>query len=166
MAGMLLTLLLAYLLAVKRTVEAYRNYTAASQKAELADNAPMLQAQLEKELMQMDAKLAGSNSSGKPTEQQLLEQVTNYCQDQHIVLREFPQATSALQGDMLVETNRFTVEGNFAALLNLVYILEQKNRLGKIVSVHYALGKDMKTKEMLLTATVFLQNVKKQEHEK
>ena len=58
------------------------------------------------------------------------------------------------------------IGGNFSTLINLVYLLEQKYNLGKIASVNYQLKKDFKTKEMQLTATIFLQNIKKKNHEK
>ena len=165
-AGMIGTFLLVYVFAIKKTITAYTDYSSAKVKVELAENAPAIAAQLQKQLMQIDAKIGSTDTTKQKAGEPLLELVTNYCQDHQAVLREFPQTTATAQGDMIVETNRFVIEGNFATLINLVYILEQKNKLGKIASVKYALQKDFKSKEMLLTATVFLQNVKKGNHEK
>lgn len=165
-AGMIVTFLLVYVFAIKKTIAAYSDYSQAKTKVELAENAPVIAAALQKQLMQIDARIGSSDTTHQKTGEPLLELVTNYCQDHQAVLREFPQTIATVQGDMIVETNRFMVEGSFSTLINLVYVLEQKNKLGKITSVKYALQKDFKTKEMLLTATVFLQNVKKKNHEK
>lgn len=159
-----LALYLVYAFAVKKTITTYSEYTKAEEQIGLAANAPVMAAQLENQLFQMDSKIGKQNINGQNTEQALLELITNYCQNNHAVLREFPETTIAKQGDMFIETNLFVVEGEFASLINLVYILEQKNRLGKIASVRYQLKKDFKTKEMTLTAAIYLQNVK--QHEK
>ncbi|MES2141097.1 MAG: hypothetical protein V4511_15430 [Bacteroidota bacterium] len=159
-----LALYLIYAFAVKKTIAAYSEYCYAEKQIELAANAPVMAVQLENQLLQMDSKIGKQNVNGQNTEQALLELITNYCQNNHAVLREFPETTIAKQGDLFIETNLFVVEGEFASLINLVYILEQKNKLGKIASVRYQLKKDFKTKDMTLTAAIYLQNVK--QHEK
>lgn len=159
-----LALYLIYAFAIKKTIATYSEYIKAEKQIELAANAPAMAAQLASQLLQMDSKIGKQNIDGQNTEQALLELITNYCQNNHAVLREFPETTIAKQGDLFIETNLFVVEGEFASLINLVYILEQKNKLGKIASVRYQLKKDFKTKEMTLTAAIYLQNVK--QHEK
>ena len=165
-AGAILMAYIAYALAIKKTITAYNQCNEATKQIELAQNAPMMADQLEKQLSQMDSKIGNQNTNGQNKEQALLELVTNYCQNNHAVLREFPETTLADQGNMTIETNLFVVEGSFPTLINLVYLFEQKNKLGKVASVHYQLKKDFKTKEMALTATIYLQNIKKKEHEK
>lgn len=159
------TLYLIYVFAIKKTITSYNEFNKAESQIELAANAPLMAAQLEKKLLQMDSKIGKQNINGQNTEQALLELITNYCQNNHAILREFPETTVAQQGNLFIETNLFVVEGDFASLITLVYLLEQKNKLGKIASVRYQLKKDFKTKEMALTAAIYLQNVK-QQHEK
>lgn len=161
-----LLLLVVYLFGISKTIKAYREYAEAKNKMELAVNAPAMAAQLEKELQIIDTKLGNQSTAGQNTSETLLSLITNYCQNNPTVLREFPQTTFANQGDMVIETNQFVVGGSFSTLLKLVYILEQKNKVGKVASVKYQLKKDFKTKEMLLTASVFIQNIKKKDHEK
>jgi len=163
--GMVLAVFIVYSFGIKKTVDAYTVYSDAKNKMELAANAPKMAFQLEKELIEMDKKIGSHNISEQNTSEALLGLITNYCQNNHAVLREFPKTTVAEEGDMLIETNQFMIGGNFSTLINLVYILEQKNKLGKVASVCYQLKKDFKTKEMQLTATVFLQNIKKANHE-
>lgn len=162
-AGVILMVLLVYSLGIKKTMNAYMEYSDAKKKMELAANAPEMAAQLEKKLSEMNAKMGDQNTKEQNTTEALLSLIANYCQNNHAVLREFPQTTMAEAENMSIETNRFTIGGDFSTLVNLAYILEQKNKLGKVASVNYQLKKDFKTKEMLLTATVFLQNIKKKQ---
>lgn len=154
---------LVYIFAIKQTLTAYKEYTASESQLHIAVNAPTLVKTLESRLMEVNTVIGSQQSGGEQnTEQALLELITNYCQKQHLVLREFPETVVTRQGDLLVETNQFEVEGNFSSLVSLVYILEQKHKLGKVASVRYQLKKDMKTKEMALTASIYLQNIKQQ----
>jgi len=160
-AAFVVLLFLVYSLAIKKTINESKQASDAEKKIELAANAPFMAAQLQKELMLMDEKIGDKNLQGQNTAQTLLELVTNYCKNNHAVLREFPETNTSNQEGLIIETNRFVVEGNFSVLINLVYVLEQKNKLGKISSVVYQLKKDFKTKKNVLIATVYLQNVKK-----
>ncbi len=154
--------LLVYYIAVKETIHAYSEYTDSNKKMEVAANAPALVVKLKNELSRIDVKSGSQQKKEQNTAEALLSLITEYCQNNNAVLRDFPETSIATQGDLLIETNRFVVAGNFTTLINLVYLLEQKNKLGKISSVKYQLKKDFKTKEMVLTATIFLQNIKKQ----
>lgn len=151
-----------YSLAIQKTIVAHNEYTAAKSQMELAANAPKAVSQLEKQLHLIDLKIGDQNADQQNTVQALLEVITNYCQKNHVILREFPETTAAKQGELLIETNFFVVEGTFASLINLVYVLEQKEKLGKIASVNYQLKKDLESKEMALTAAIYLQNIKQQ----
>jgi hypothetical protein len=154
-----------YFLAIKKTITAYTEYTESKSKMEEAANAPAMAEQLEKELIRMDSKIGNHSALQGNVNEELLNLLTTYCQSRRAVLREFPQTTFSEDGNLTVETNQFMVGGDFFTLINLVYLLEQKYNLGKIVAVNYQLKKDFKTKEMQLTATVFLQNIKKKSHE-
>ena len=162
----ILLVLVIYNFAIKKTLQAKSDCSVAEEQITLAANAPAMASQLEKELMLMDAKIGSDSLKGKNSVQELLELITNYCQMNQLVLREFPETTALEQEKLTVETNMFIVEGSFSSLVNLVYILEQKSKLGKVASAHYQLKKDLKSKDMVLTATIYLQNVKKKEDEK
>ncbi len=157
---------LVYSFAIKKTIDAYSEYQQNKALMEKAINEPLLAAQLEKELVKMDAKIGTHNNLQENVNEALLSLITGYCQSKNAVLREFPQTTLTEDGNLSIETNQFTIGGNFFTLINLVYLLEQKYNLGKIAAVNYQLKKDFKTKELQLTATIYLQNIKKKDHEK
>lgn len=160
----IVTALIIYTLGIKKTIAVYSECKENKKKMEQAANAPAMAQQLEKELIRMDAKI-GTHHTQENTNDALLSLITEYCQSHHAVLREFPETTLTQEGDLSIETDQFMIGGDFFTLINLVYLLEQKYHLGKIAAVNYQLKKDFKTKELQLTATIFLQNIKKKEHE-
>lgn len=162
----LIVALMVYFLAIKKTMAVYAEFTENKSKMEKAANAPLLAAQLEKELMVMDSKIASQNNRQGNVDDAVLSLITTYCQNNHAVLLDFPETTYSEDGNLSIETRQFMIGGDFFTLINLVYLLEQKYNLGKLVAVNYQLKKDFKTKEMQLTATISLQNIKKKNHEK
>ena len=163
LAAVLVIAYLIYVLAISKTTAAFHDYKNLQKNVELVKNAQVMANQLEKELLQIDSRIGNNNINGLQTEQALLELLSNYCKSNKATLREFPASTNFAQGDLLIETNKFVVEGDFSTLLKLVYLLEQKNKLGKVTSVRYQYKKDVITRNMALTATVYLQNIKKQD---
>ena len=159
--GSVLFFFIAYYLALGKTVSLYRDCSSMKEQLTSLADAPGRSAALRKELADMDQKLGGRQLSDTNTQQVLLNVITNYCQSNKTILREFPKAISKRENDYMVETNFFTVEGNFVKLLNLVYLLEQKERIGRLASVLFQAKEDVRTKILSLTATIYVQNVKK-----
>lgn len=165
LAGGILFLLFAWFMAFKPTFSLYANCNALElQLSEVAD-APIHTAMLQKKLTEMDQMLGNRQLTDTNTQQALLNLITHYCQSNKIVLREFPRTVTKQDNDYTVETNVFTVEGSFSKLLGLAYVLEQKERIGKVASVLFHTRKDVRTKVLSLTASIYIQNVKKNQHE-
>jgi hypothetical protein len=157
----LFLLLAIYRLGIKNTLNARQEYAALNEKAGMLDRMPAESSQMEKELAAIETGIKRYGQDSSEHQQQLLDLLTQYCQENRTVLREFPQTIISENGDLQVETNHFVIQGGFHELLLLVYTLEQKQRIGRIASVQYQLRKETKTKTTVLTATVYLQNIKK-----
>lgn len=155
-----LVLYLIYAFGISKSIAAYQESKSIQQKMELVKNAPALTQDLEKQLAHMNARIGTDGLKKLRAEEPLLDLLSNYCKSNKAILREFPAAVNFQQGDLLIETNRFVLEGDFKTLLKLVYQLEQKHKLGKVASVHYAYKKDRISRQMALTATIYLQNIK------
>ncbi|MCK6649293.1 MAG: hypothetical protein L6Q66_06540 [Bacteroidia bacterium] len=148
-----------YVFGIKKTLITYNDYKSNMEKLTLAENAPVMLQKVKEELDQMNAKLGQNDSRSKS--EVLIEFVTRYCEENGAVLKEFPKVAESMKDDLLIESNVFTVAGDFNTLLSLIYQLEQKVNVGKVVSVNYQVQKDLKTKEPILIAKVFVQNIKK-----
>lgn len=165
---LILAIILLYIIynfGVKKTLLAYKSYAEAESKIALAKNATEMAVGLEEQLLRIDSQIGHQDISNDNIKQQLLQIVTDYCREHKAILREFPKTTINQQSDLFIETNHFVVEGNFKTLLELVYLLEQKNQIGKVASVNYQYKKNPITRKMSLTASIYLQNVTNQNYE-
>ena len=161
----LLLLLIVYQLAIKKSIAAFSLNSSLKQQIEKAAGAPQKLALLEQQNLAYDAILANYKGNGSNTQQLLLSAVTGYCQENNLLLKEFPKSIFKQESEYLVETNYFVLEGGFINTLRLIHHLEQKNRIGKIASVNYQVKKDQRTQKDFLNATIYIQNVKKQSNE-
>lgn len=164
LAGTVLLLFIVYSFAVKKTVLLRSECKEMEATLEMAADAPVKAAMVQKKLDEMNALLGKEREEhGENTQEDLLGTVTGYCQKNNILLKEFPKALINKEKDFIVETNVFTVEGSFAKLLELVYLLEQKSKIGKVASVQFKTRTDVKTKALFLTAKVYFQNARRSE---
>ena len=161
-----LLLFLFYWVDFADTIALHSEVNVLEKQIQLANDAPQRVVLMQNKLAELDLLPGLKQNADTSIQQELLGIVTGYCQKNGIVLREFPKTIVSQEGDYRVETNIFTVEGGFTKLLQLVYSLEQKNRIGKVASVLYNSKKDIRTKTLSLTASVYLQNIKKAHHEK
>ncbi|MBI4946046.1 MAG: hypothetical protein HY840_06560 [Bacteroidetes bacterium] len=165
LAGVVLLVFIAYSFVIKDTLVLYGDCADMTSKLEMASDAPVKAAMVQKKIDEMNGLLGTHKEQGDEVQQDLLGTVTGFCQKNNILLKEFPKAIVNTEKDFTVETNIFTVEGSFAKLLDLVYLLEQKSRIGKVASVRFLTRVDIKTKTLFLTAKVYFQNARKIENE-
>jgi len=156
---------LSYNMAFKKTWELYGECKETEEKLELAADAPSKMAGIKKRLQEIEAIAGKQQDSRQPAQQKLLGIITAWCQENRLVLKEMPNAINTAENDLLVETNVFEIEGSFSKLLNLIYQLEQKNNAGRVASVNFKTRKDYKTRQLILSATIYIQNIKKKANE-
>ncbi len=160
-AGLIAGACIIYMLSIKKTLTLISDVHDYEQKINQAKDAPAQSKQLEEQITAIDRQIGAFSSGNENKQQSLLDVVTAYCQSSGAILREFPEARENNEDAFIIATNYFVVQGNFSSLLSLVHLLEQHSVPGKIVSVDYSLKKDLKTREMALTATIYLQNIRK-----
>lgn len=155
---------LVYSLALSTTIDLAGSCS--QREADLASvqNAPQRIAALKAEQAAID-RVLGEEGRILDFQQALLEKVSDYCQDNKLVLREFPKPIAKKENNYLVETNLVVVEGKFSKLLTLVYELEQQDRLGKIAAVEFRTERPRRGQPAKLTASIYVQNVKKANNE-
>jgi len=156
--------LVIYVVAISETVELRNLCANLKTQVQLSEGGSQRVAVYERRLNVIENKLRLSQFQGKQEEvqQALLSTVTNYCQSNGLLLREFPSTILNEESDFVIQTNRFVVEGPFVKSLDLLYQLEQKKKLGKVSSVNFQIKKDYKTKTQTLATCVYVQNVKRE----
>jgi hypothetical protein len=150
---------------IKKTFALVAECKELKSRAELIANAPVEGQVLTKNLQKLDVLLSKGQRAEGNIQQILLSVISGYCQANNVLLREIPKTTITKEKDYLVETNIFVVEGGFRKLLELIYLLEQQNRIGKVASVNFMSRTDSRTGKNILALSIYIQNVKKMTNE-
>ena len=119
--------------------------------------------QLEKEIVKADKLLGTSSNDIGSFQQELLGIVSEYSKKHNLVLRDFPEPTTEQKEDFLIETNVFEVSGKYKNLIQLVYLFEQQQKIGKVASVSFQKKNGITNRSEYLTALVYIQNIRKNE---
>lgn len=152
---------LSYQWVFAKTIDLYSQNKSLNTRVEEADNAPKKFAVLHNKLTAINHVIdIRKTDTLQNVHDFLLSTLSRYCSENNTILKSFPETSVYRQGDFEIETNGFTVQGGFISLLKLVYLLEQKERTGKISSVVFQAVKDNELQRNILTATVYLQTVK------
>jgi len=153
-----------YEAALKKTIVAYNDYKNLELQIQAAHDEPKRMEQLQIKNAKMDM-LLGNEGKYSDIQQSILGIVTAYCNQNNLVLEEFPTPTIENNKGITIQTNIITIEGGFNKLLNLIYLFEQKYKIGKVVSVAYKLTKENSASIPKLNVIIYLQNINKQSHE-
>ncbi len=163
--GIIVMLFLSYQFSFKKTINSYFEYSDNKEKLDSVQNAPQQISAVQKQLASIENAVRMNPDTSSDFQKMLLEKVSLYCQQNNLVLREFPQTIYFNNRDFEVETNQIVVEGSFIKILKLVYELEQNFYVGKLVSLKFSSQKDYKTGIIKLYGELFFQNFKKIKNE-
>lgn len=153
-------LMVVYFAAIKRTIlesTINKELTDVIRKGETAS--PLIQNYRER-LSEYKNQLGLFEVDSAHNHAKVLENISNYCQQNRLTIISFPEETIEKQDGFEIHNNVIEVSGNFKQLLNLSHYLEKVNKLGKLISLKLSKGKDKKTKKTILTAVIYLQNTK------
>ncbi|MFN8711803.1 MAG: hypothetical protein ACK5Z2_03040 [Bacteroidota bacterium] len=158
LAGAVALLWIVYNYAVSNTLNAKNDCQKLQLRIDSAASAPEQLAALE---LQMEGfkNITGASDSSTAEHERLLGIVTNYCEQHHLLLRDFSPAVSFPQQDWHIDNHPVTVEGTFAELLRLVHHLE-KQPGGNVISTEYRSRRDNKTQELSLTLVIYIQTIR------
>jgi hypothetical protein len=92
-------------------------------------------------------------------DQRMIKIVDKYCLDNNLIIRKIPERTISVQDNISIITSVFSIEGDFVDLVKLIYMLEQKEKLGRVTSANLTKKTEPKTKTSYLIADIFLQNI-------
>ncbi len=166
LAGTICLLLLSYLLSFSKTIEVWESNKALEQKLMRARNAPELIDTYKQKLITYNRDIGVFSQDSLLNQEFALSVVSSICEKHKLVLKSFPTAeVNALDG-LELYTTRVEIEGDFKGLLQLVYELEQVHNAGRIASVNFQVKKDRERRKEILVLALYLQNIKKSNHEK
>ena len=160
--------MVAYFGAVKNTVLLFKSCSDLEIKILQIKDSPRELALIEKQLKEFELIFGTADTNQEKYQPYILETISNYCNTNDIILKEFPKPLIYAEQDFIIETNKITLEGEFIQLLSLVYLLEQTKKLGKISNLQFqTFTRNMdNTKQTFLSSTIYLQHIIPQKNEK
>ena len=154
--------LFIYQSVISKTIVLYNQNKEFDLKLKEASSAPARVQKLTQQLVSLDHLIQSRQTdTSNNVHDLLLGFLSSYCKENKTVLKSFPETSVSTQGEFEIQSHTFAVEGSFIKLLQLVYLLEQKLRIGKVSSLNFQASKDIDTKKNILVSTVYLQNIKK-----
>jgi hypothetical protein len=160
LVGGLIFLLLAYMLAFSKTVNLYIENSNLKKKLIIAEEAPEKRRLMEVKSNVLKEKLSSYFADSLRDKDHLLEVVSYFCQKNNLLLKKFPNEEFYEEKEFIVGTTEMKIEGNFINLLKLLYLLEQKEAVGRVSSSSFDMVFDNKRKKNVLVLTIYLQTLK------
>jgi Tfp pilus assembly protein PilO len=123
----------------------------------------------EGELPALKAKMAEferaySKSDSLAVRDKLTAYISDFAEKNNCLVTEIPVNSSFKNDNLKVQTNTFTIRGNFHNLLSLLYKLENDYKyVAKIMSSRFYTIKDMQTKRKNLYMTLITQSFEQKE---
>ncbi|MCE3229883.1 MAG: hypothetical protein K0S32_4434 [Bacteroidetes bacterium] len=118
----------------------------------------------EKELPALKAKMteferAYSKSDSSAVRDKLTAYISEFAETNNCLVTEIPTNSSFKNDNLKVQTNTFTIKGNFHSLLSLLYKLENDYKyVAKIMSSKFYTVRDMQAKKKYLYLTIITQS--------
>jgi hypothetical protein len=118
----------------------------------------------EKELPALKARMAEfekaySKNDSLAVRDKLTEFISDFAEKNNCLVTEIPLNSSFKNDNLHVQTNSFTIKGNFNNLLTLLYRLESDCRyVAKIMSSRFYTVKDIQSKRKYLYLTIITQS--------
>ncbi len=118
----------------------------------------------EKELPALKMKMAEfekaySKNDSSAVRDKLTAYISDFAENNECLVTEIPLNSSFKNDNLNVQTNTFTVKGNFHSLLSLLYKLEGEYKyVAKIMSAKFYTLKDLQTKKKNLYLTMVTQS--------
>jgi hypothetical protein len=147
-------------LAIGETLLLRANFKENEVNIENTADVPQKLSIIKKDISKWDIMIGGI-SEVENKQQAILNELSSYCINKRLTVREIPKSHTIEENDFLVETDFATIEGNYFGLLNLLNEFEKKPGLGKIVSAELKTNNDNYSHKKYLTLTIYFQNFKK-----
>ncbi len=160
-AGLLCVLFIAYRYGFAKTFTISSELDKLESQKEEYQAAPMQLAALTKKEQQLDIILAKNNVEGSSLQHNLLKTLNTLSDSSKVkvVAFEEPHRFTDEATKKGTTTYDFTLQGDYKALLGVVYALEQKYSFGNIVQVDFEKKKNFRTGASYLQCRLLLQRL-------
>ncbi|WP_394973676.1 hypothetical protein [uncultured Croceitalea sp.] len=157
--GAILLLLLSYFLAISKTVGVKKEYTSIKKQSLLyGDISKQLKVFSKKEVY-YDSILQSMNLADTSLENNLLKTLNTLAEKEEVKLKNFEAPHIFSKNDSEYIVYNFTLDGNYTALLKVLYNIEKNSTFGEIIHADFNRETNFRTRRKFLTAKVLIQNI-------
>ncbi|MDC1324528.1 hypothetical protein N8216_00670 [Flavobacteriaceae bacterium] len=154
----LFVVFLCYKLAIKNTLQLKNQQHNLAKEAVLLKNAPQQLAQLKQKEIYYDSLLTKYQLDGSSIQNNLLKVITTFASNNNLKVIDFLEPHVSTNGELVIKTYDFTLEGNYNNSNQLIYLLEQHTKFGEIISLHFEKKKNYRTGRFYLQTRVLLKS--------
>ena len=165
MLGILVMVVLSYHLSIKKTLYAAREHKELLDKKQQIANLDYDMRKWNELNKSMDTKFGGYGAY-LDFQENLLHEVGEFCHSNKLILSEFSEPFTGVDGGYEVETINLKIQGKFHPLLKLLHHLESNFKGGKISSAEFIKEKNFKTNKEELFLKLYVQKINKKDDEK
>lgn len=158
LVGFLLALLLCYQLAISKTVALKKEYNSLKQQELLFKNTPKQVSLLKQKKTYYDNLLSKYQLNGSSVQNNLLKTINAFADSSKIKVVSFLEPHIINKNDLKISSYQMTLEGDFNAILKLIYILEQKTKFGEITNLHFEKKTNFRMGKKYLQARLLLKS--------
>jgi len=149
---------MAYKYAIANTLQLKSEYKTLQQDALVFDNMPLQLSSLKQREHYYDSLLTKYQLGESSMQNSMLNAINNFADMHQLKVVDFIEPHRIEQNDLTVNTYQFTLEGNYNAILSLIYQLEQYTKFGEIINLNFKKQKNYKTGKYYLQASVLLKS--------
>lgn len=158
--GSLAFAVLVYLLAIQNTVSLWYENKELQGKLAQAEQAPVQIRILEDKLATFNSQLGIYLVEHNDNQERIVQVVNEFCQKNHLLLREIPELVMQQEGDFEVISTQIVAQGAYRDLVKMVYFFEKQHKIARVTSVKFEKSQDPKTRKTFLAVHLLLQNIK------
>lgn len=156
--GFVVVIIMAYHLAIKKTIELKQEHDKLSQESELLKNIPRQLSILKQKESYYDSVLSKYHLQGTSIQTNLLKTINAYATDNDLKVIDFLEPHAIKTENLTVKTYLFTLEGDYSAIVKLIHKLEQETKFGEIINLHFEKKKNFRSGKDFLQAHVMIRN--------
>ena len=156
--GFFVLLLVSYKLAFSKTISYKKEYTQLKQQEVLFSNIPQQLSLLKQKQKYYDSILSSYKLNEGSLQNNLLTTLNRYADANNLKVIDFLEPHVFIDDDLTVKTYQLTIEGDYNAILNLIYNFEQQTKFGEIINLHFEKKKNYKTGEYFLQTHMLLKS--------
>lgn len=157
-AGFILALLLCYRLAISRTITLKQEYQSLRNQEILFKNTHAQMTLLKQKQHYYDSLLSKYHRNDGPLQNNLLKVINSFADSTNLKVVDFAEPHVVQTDDLKINSFRFSLEGDFNAIIQLIHQLEQKTKFDEVINVHFEKKKNFKTGYYYLRTNVLLKS--------